>query len=110
MIANIGYPIFEALGNAVILGLFFMLIGYLMKKSMAKNKVEFEWWEYIFYIPSLVCLFSPLFWFIMYFIYWSRDEETDKFINKKFHERMIFWGMLVWLGAIVVIYFNVAGV
>ena len=57
-----------------------------------KNKVNFKWWQWIFYVIGWIAGFANLlFWLIMY----MGHNYGDPFFNKDFHRRVYIWGIVV---------------
>lgn len=75
--------------------LIFGLIAFFSSKSAIKNKVEFKWWQWIFYIMGWLAGFANLlFWLIMYGIHMACNYG-DPFFSKDFHRRVYVWGIVI---------------
>lgn len=52
-------------------------------------------WKLIPYIIGGVFgILNPIFWIVMYVLHKSRDEN-EPLLNKKFHKRVFYWGLLI---------------
>ncbi len=81
--------------NGVIGGLIIGGITFLISKSAIKNKINFKWWQWVFYIIGWVVGFANLlFWIIMYVAYLMHNYG-DPFFSKDFHRRVYIWGIII---------------
>jgi len=82
----------EGITNGIVGGLIFGGITFPISKSAIKNKVNFKWWQWIFYVIGWIAGFANLlFWLIMY----MGHNYGDPFFNKDFHRRVYIWGIVV---------------
>jgi len=93
----------EGLINGVVGGLIFGGITFLISKSAIKNKINFKWWQWIFYVIGWIAGFANLlFWIIMYAAYLMHNYG-DPFFSKDFHRRVYVWGIVITILMILVI-------
>ncbi len=93
----------EGLIIGIVGGLIFGSITFLISRSVIKNKVNFKWWQWILYfIGWITGIFNLTFWLIMYVAHLIYDYE-EPFFNKKFHQRVYKWGLVMSIVLILII-------
>lgn len=61
--------------------------------------IDIRGWQWIFYVIGWITgVFQPLFWIIIGLSYLIMDRPKEiKFLNKKLHERVFYWGCAVFI-------------
>lgn len=85
----------EGLTTGIIAGLTFGGFAFLVSKLAIKSKIQFNLWQWFFYVLGWMFGFANLlFWFIMYGTHMFKNYG-EPFFNRDFHRRVYIWGIAV---------------
>lgn len=94
---------FFGLGTGIIGAIMFGTFAFFAGRALIRlsGKVSFKWWQWIFYVFGWFTGFlNLLFWAIVIILHFTNDKGLP-FFNKKFHERVLVWGMVT--GGLVIL-------
>ncbi len=88
------YNILPEIVSTIVFYIGLIIIFYNLAQNLNKKYEKFPitGWKWIFYFFGWITgIWSPLFWLIMVFLHYSKEE--GKFFNIKFHRRVYIWGI-----------------
>ncbi|MGV8141335.1 MAG: hypothetical protein ACP5NW_02750 [Candidatus Woesearchaeota archaeon] len=93
--------------GGIIIGAIFGGISFLITRSLLNCNFELRWYQWIFYVIGWISgIMNILFWIIMYAIRLSKEEES--FVNRNFHKRVFWFGVVITLIYAVIIILMIA--